>query len=85
MECLNCFIGDQYSLGPVHIHLNHVVLPEDASGHAGAGNRKPVGEHGKRDLLGSGQNSHERSRLLFLHRVYVQRLVHPRVPNTNHR
>ena len=76
--------GDQHSLGPVHLHLHPVVLPEDASGHARAGDREPFREHRERELMGGGQNAHERSRLLFLHRVRVQRLVHPRVPNTYH-
>lgn len=34
--------------------------------------------------MGGGQNSHERPRLLFLHRVHVQRLVHAGVPHTYH-
>lgn len=72
-------------LGLLHLRLHSELLPENPPRHEGSGDHQQDSEIRQHDLVDSRQVSHERSRLLLLHRVYLQRLVHHRVPHTFHR
>ena len=57
--------------------VDFVLLPENPSGYASAGDTEHDGPDGQREPgLGAGQDPNQRARGVLLHRVRVQCVVH---------
>ena len=73
-------------IGVLHLHLDPVVLFENAPGHASADDPERDGAHvGQLNGVDAGQDADERPRGLLLHRGRLQHVVHDRDPDALHR
>lgn len=70
----------------LHLRVDPVLLPEDPPGHARSRHQEHHRQHFVQHVsVDTGQDTDERPRGFLLHRVRLQRLVHPRVLHPVHR
>lgn len=75
------FPDNRGDIGVFYLRVDNIVLSENAPGHESACDQELYSENRESDpKLGVGQSANKRPRSVFLHRMCVQRVVHPRNP-----